>query len=366
VGSCQTSTGQLLGRSPFINSDDRIIRPFYFSLGEKDDGGDTPRTIRGVAVVPVTAGEYAQFNLFTRETTFDRARAQFEVMLGSVDLVDAAAIDQSRGQAIAAGQEALDSLSRADYDAVVSDVPEQFERIYRPVPGGAEGDEDEVGYRRLRAWIGPRSDLDRREPSESDGAAPGPNDGYLLRLDGLVFLEGGNRADSRAVYFLSRDRTQEAWVVEMAVRGPGRSEPEIWTEIGARSGDSMTVRIKQAGNASRTARPLIEGDGYISRLETTLLPQLLIKAGEPGEFAFYSYDQAAEANRLRFVTLERPDDRPGLWRVTTRRVDEQTETAEFNEYGRLISSKTSDGLIKRPIEFERLYRLWESKGLPLD
>ncbi|MCA9299339.1 MAG: hypothetical protein KDA28_09745, partial [Phycisphaerales bacterium] len=239
--------------------------------------------------------------------------------------------------------------------------PNQFERIYRPAPGGAEADEKEMGYRRVRAWMGSRNDLSTGEPSKD--AKP---DGYLLRIDGLVLLDDGRRADSKSVYFLSRDRRQEAWTMTMAIRGSGAAKPEVWSELGARSGSSMSVQVNQGGRSSHTLRPSIEGPGYISQLESYLLPQLLIRAGKPGKYAFYAYDQSAESNRLKTVELGRVDDRPGLWRTTTRRVDEQFETADFNEYGRLIRSESSDGLIKRPIEFDRLYRIWESKGLPLD
>lgn len=354
-----TIEGDLLGRSPIINSTSRIIRPFYFSLheGKKD-------VRRGVAIVPLSATEHAMITLITRPAAFDEARQIFEVMLGTIETADIDSVDRRRGEAIGAGVGLLSGLSVADYDAVVEDVPEQFERIYRPAPGGAESDEVEVGYRRVRAWIGPRSDLMTREPDPT--RAPSDTDGYLLRIDGLVFLDDGQRADSRSTYFLSRDRRREAWTVEMAMRDARGSKPEIWTEIGARSGRSMTVQISSGDKASHTARPLIEGEGYISRLESYLLPQLLIRAGEPGEFAFYSYDQAAEANRIRFFTLERPEDRPDTWQVTTRRLNEQTDASTFNEFGRLIRSESSDGLIKRPIEFRRLYQIWDAKGLPLD
>jgi hypothetical protein len=355
----RTEQGDLLGRSPIINTGTRVIRPFYFLLRE---GGRT--LVRGVAVIPLTADEHAMVNLLTREASFETAREIFEVMLGSVEVADFVSIDAQRGEAVDEGVRALASLTTADFDAVVTDVPEQFERIYRPVPGGAAGDEAEVGYRRIRAWIGPRSDLTTREPDE--GRDPSDSDGYLLRIDGLVFLDDGRRADSRAIYYLSRDRRQEAWTVEMAIRDTRGGKPEVWTEIGARSGRSMTVQISSGGKSSHTARPLIEGEGYVSRLESYLLPELLIRAGAEGEFAFYAYDQTAEANRIRFVTMSRPADNPDAWIAATRRVNDQTDTATYNRFGRLIRSESSDGLIKRPIEFQRLFRLWESKGLPLD
>lgn len=348
-----TGEGESLGRSPFIAAGGLIFRPFYIRLRDADN------PFQGFAILLAARTEFLLFQLYTTERHFDRAREMFEVMLATVELEDAAASDRRRGDAIEEGVARLAALTPEDYDAIIRDFPEQFERIYKPAPGGAAADETEVGYRRIKAWIGPREEL--------TGESPRPNspDGYLLRIDGLVLLDEERRADSRSLYFLSRDRTQEAWSVEMAIRSRG-AKPEVWSEIGARSGKNMSVQINRGGGVSHTIRPQIEGSGYISRLESYLLPQLLIKAGKPGRFAFYSYDQAAEANRLRFFELADVPERPGLWRVITRRTDDQGETAEYNQFARLIRVETTEGLLKRPIEFERLYSLWESKGLPLD
>lgn len=348
-----TAEGESLGRSPFIAAGGLVFRPFYVRMRE----GDNP--LQGFAILLTARTEFLLFQLYTTERHFDRAREMFEIMLATVELEDTAASDRRRGDAIDAGVARLAALTPEDYDAIISDFPEQFERIYKPAPGGAAADETEVGYRRIKAWIGPREEL--------TGETPRPNspDGYLLRIDGLVLLDDERRADSRSLYFLSRDRTQEAWSVEMAIRGKS-GKPEVWSEIGARAGRNMSVQINRGGGVSHTIRPLIEGPGYISRLESYLLPQLLIKAGEAGHYAFYTYDQAAEANRLRFVELADVPERPGLWRVITRRTDDQGETAEYNQFARLIRVETTEGLLKRPIEFERLYSLWESKGLPLD
>ncbi|MBZ0172200.1 MAG: hypothetical protein K8E66_07470, partial [Phycisphaerales bacterium] len=354
----ETGVGRSLGRSPTIASAGRIARPFYILLNESSD-----EPYRGFAVLKLTSVDFVLFQLSADDVHFERAREVYEVMLGSAELLTHDVLNERRGTEISAGVALLGGLSAAAYEAVIRDCPEQFERIYRPAPGGAEADEKEIGYRRVKAWIGPREDLMAAEPTRP-GADDG-GDGFLLRIDGLVLLDDGRRADSKSVYYLSRDRRQEAWSVTMAIRARS-GKPDVWTELGARSGDSMSVQINQAGQSAHTIRPAIEGEGYISRLESYLIPQLLIRAGKPGEYAFYSYDQAAESNRLRRIELARVPDRPGLWRVTTRRVDEQFETADFNEYGRLIRSETSDGLIKRPIEFDRLYRIWESKGLPLD
>lgn len=356
----ETGVGQALGRSQFIAAAGRIIRPFYVRLNDVQDD-----PFRGFAVIRTSSVDFVLFQLFAPERDFDKAREMFEVMLQTTATDGASEADDRRGEFVNAGVDLFSRLTHADYEAVVKDFPEQFERIYRPAPGGAPADEQEVGYRRVRAWLGHRDELTDKQPARQTDQSREPT-GYLLRIDGLVLLEDGRRADSRSIYYLSKDRRQEAWSVEMAIRHIGGGRPEVWTELGARSGRSMSVQISQGGSSTHTVRPLIEGPGYLSRLESFLVPQLIIQADKPGEYAYYSYDQTAEVNTIRSVEAERVPDRPGLWRVTTRRPDEQSETSEFNEYGRLIRSETSDGLIKRPIEFDRLYSIWQSKGLPLD
>lgn len=356
----ETDAGISLGRSPALPSAGRIVRPFYVRLKE-----DSPQPMRGFGVIPLGADSFVLYQLFCSDEAFERSRHVFELMLKSATLQEGESIDAEREPMILSGAEILGLLGPADYTAIITDFPDQFERIYRPAPGGAATDEEEVGYRRIRAWRGSIADL---ETGVAD--AGGPKDGYVLRVDGSVLLDdefgGTSTAKSRAVYFLSEDRRRESWKVDMSISSEGRTKPEVWSEIGMRLDDSMSVQITNSKRDSSTIRPSIRGEGYISRLESYILPQLLIRAGKEGEFAFYAYDQTAELNRLRTVTAARATDRPGLWRITTVLSSEQEEAAEFNEYGRLIRSETTEGVVKRPIEFERLRSIWRSKGLSLD
>ncbi|HHN78775.1 MAG TPA: hypothetical protein ENK11_08920, partial [Phycisphaerales bacterium] len=261
----ESRSGRFLGRSPAIPAAGRIVRPFYVLL--KDE---TTTPYRGFAVLKLSASDFVLFQLFTDEAHFEKARNTFEIMLTTAKPIETEALNSELAEAVRAGVERLASLSPQAYDDVVNDFPDQFERIYRPAPGGAQADEKEVGYRRVRAWIGSKSDLTDAKPHHD-----GKGDGYILRIDGLVLLDDGRRADSRGVYYLSRDRRQEAWSVTMAIRSDN-AEPEVWNELGARAGKSMSVQINEAGRSTRTFRPAIEGEGYISRLESYLLPQLLI------------------------------------------------------------------------------------------
>ncbi len=358
----ETDAGISLGRAPAIPAAGRIVRPFYVRLKEQ-----SAQAMRGFSVVQLEPEVFVLFQLFSSDESFLLARDAFELIVMSASLDDGAALDTQRAQRVAAGVGVLDVLTRDDLAAVVADTPDQFERIYRPAPGGAAVDEEEVGYRRVRAWLGSPEDVDTGEPT---GDGPGP--GYVLRVDGSVLLDDGlggtSRADSRAVYYMSPDRRQESWKVEMSVREEGKRKPEVWNEVGFRLGESMSVQITHLNEKglSSTIRPSIEGDSYISRVEAYLMPALLIHLKREGTYSFYAYDQAAEVNRLRTITTELAADRPGLWRVTTTLPGDQEERTEYNEYGRLIRSETSEGVVKVPIEFDRLYEIWRAKKLPLN
>lgn len=356
----ETQAGVSLGRSLAIPCAGRIVRPFYVFLSD-----DSPEPMRGFGIIPIDTDHFVFFQLVCSSTNFEKSRQVFELMLGSATIAETEKIDTERGSLIAAGATALAALSQADYSNIISDIPDGFERIYRPASQSPPADEQEVGYRRVRAWIGSIADIETGKPDPD-----GPTDGYLLRIDGSVLLDDGlggtNRADSRAVYYLSMDRNQESWKVDMSVHSDGRTKPEVWSEIGMRVGNSMSVQVTNSKRESSTLRPSIGEAGYISRLEAAILPKLLIHAGNPGDFAFYAYDQTAEVNRLRTVNLQRDQDRPGIWMIKTDIAENQSEQAEFNNYGRLIRSETSKGLLKRPIEFDRLYKIWNAKDLPLD
>ena len=358
----ETQAGISLGRSPAIPAAGRIVRPFYVRLKE-----ETGRAMRGFAVIQIEPEVFVLFQMFSGDDQFEKARQAFELIVMSASLEEGAALDAARADQVQSGTEVLSALTRDELAAVIADTPDQFERIYRPVPGGAVADEEEIGYRRVRAWIGSAADVETGEASEQPSS-----EGFLLRIDGSVLLEDGlggrSRADSRAVYYMSADREQESWKVEMSIREEGKKTPEVWNEVGFRQGESMSVQVTHLNEKGRssTIRPSIQGEGYISRLEAYLMPKLLIHLEKEGAYSFYAYDQTAEVNRIRTVRAEKADDRPGLWRIRTDLPGEQHETALYNAYGRLVRSETSEGVVKRPIEFERLYQIWRAKNLPLD
>ncbi|GJQ28442.1 MAG: hypothetical protein HBSAPP03_03260 [Phycisphaerae bacterium] len=349
-----------------LPSETRVIdgRPAQRAYVKLPAEGSSAAIVRGYYVFQLSPAQFVTFELITTEPALTNARRDFEAMVSSARFEDPAKANADRSTAIQTGQKILQRISETTMREIVEAAPERWERLFRPSPTGAKKDDEEIGYRRVRASIGRRGDLD---PTRKN---PGPGDrqpGYVVRLDARYLDKSGGVArtiDSQAIYFLTFDRESEAWNVRNAIRAG--TTTDVVSEIGARQGASMTVEITPAKGAGRTVRPLIQGDGYISRVESMLLPQIMMRAGITAEAGFYAYQSESETIRLRRDILEQPIDRPGMWRLITRFSETQPpQTSVYNAAFDLIRSELPRGVVAEPITLEELGALWRAKGLPM-
>lgn len=321
-------------------------------------------TIRGFTVFKPSATQFVTFELLVSESLFSKARVAYETMVATADFRDPSEINSQRAAAIAAGLKVFEHFDEKQMRALVREQPERWERMYHPAASGSPKDAIEVGYRRIRLSLGSRESV--------SGDVKGGEEGIVVHLDArylpdvrpdLGKQESKRVVDSQSVYFMSFDRQQEVWSVRMAIR----SGKEIATssEVGARDGHSMNVQVDVTGRPTQKIRPSFETEGYVSRIESLLMPQILIKAGVQSTFNFYAYKSEGGGIKLRSDTLEQPADRPGLYRLTTKFEDEASKTTigQYNEKGELIRSELPDGTISEPISFEQLLALWKSKHL---
>ncbi len=330
---------------------------------------EIPRTnaegeIRGYTVFRPEPGRFVLFELFTTSDQFDAARVAYETMVSTARFADAGELDLKRAAKIKAGAEAIASLTADDYREIFGSFGQRWERLSRPGRSGDEADAEEFGYRRVRAWIGRRGELEPDKPEDKWTDAE-REPGYLLRVDARL-LENGMTVDSRGIYFLSIDKDREIWSLRMALRREG-AKPSEWRETGIRDKQSMVVRVEQDGASPRVIRPLMQGEGYISMVEAQVLPQLLIRAGVPADFAFYAYQSQAETISLRTDSLRMPLGPDGQIEIITQpREGGPNQTAVYAPDGSLIRVERPDGRVWEPTEHRRLMSLWRSKGLPLD
>jgi hypothetical protein len=338
---------------------------FYVRLPR---GQGAAAVVRGYTIFQVAPGRFVTFDLVTTAPEFAASRRFYETMVGTVRFQDTLAAATNRGEAITAASELLARLSPSDYEAAMAKLQDQWYRLARQPAGTSDGEAHEIAYRRVRAWKGRRGELDTRRP-QSKWAAGDRQEGYLVRIDAR-FLQDGRIVDSVGVYFMSPDRREEAWSLQVAIRDPSRSNPATWMETGARSGSSMSITVTGSAQENLGATPHIPDQAYITQVEGFLLPYLLMQVEAPGDYGFYIYQSETNNVRLRRDELiRRPASGPRgeAWTLTTRHnEDREPQTSIYNEAGQLLHTSLPDATLWTPTTLRRLADLWRSKGLPME
>lgn len=328
--------------------------------------------IRGFTVAKISANQFVTFELITTEAGFPAARPMYEAMVSAAELRDPASINVDRVTAVTAGIKLLESLTAEDYTAILSS-PERWERIYKPAASGLDADATEIGYRRIRTQKGPRSLVDGRA---SGGTVTERQEGFIVQMSAR-FMQDGRPIDSDSTFFVSPDRKDELWQVRLTDRAQGK--PVSMNETGARSERQMTVKVESPGTPGKIVKPSFmpargvtaggsESDlftAYATRVESLLMPQILLRKQLQAEVGVYSYQSDAESIRLRRDLLEHQPD--GSWKLTTRlSEDRPPQVSRYDETGNLIRTDASDGTVWQPTTPQRLMEIWKSKGLPVN
>lgn len=340
----------------------------YLSL--PPSGASSTSIVRGYTVFKTTGRQFVSFELVTTQAAFAAAKRVYETIVATAAFEDADELRTARAAVIAAGLRLFEQVDETDLRAIINGHAETWERIYRPAPTGSDTDAEELGYVRTQMKIGTLDDLGNRTPSRNIGNR---RQGYIVRIDGR-YLDQGQVIDTNSAFFMSMDRTYEAWTVRLGLRrwSPGQTwpvkeKPGEASEIGARDGASMFVELAMPGQPKQTVKPIIQGDGYISRVEAYLLPYIIVREGIEADFGFYSYDSRQNTIRLRHDTLARPSNAGGPWTVRTRLSEEdKPQVAFYSPAGDLIRIELPEGRLREPTSVQRLMQLWKSKNLPTE
>jgi len=321
-----------------------------------------PALVRGFTVFRVEPRRFVVFDLMTEASKFERAKRLYETTVGTMDISTLDRQAQERAKALANAQRVIDGLDPEALRKLAERYPERWERLHSPSSSGDEMDDTEHGYRRIRVAPGFRGELSGKPERQWRTSDKVP--GFIVRLDAMA-LESSLRVDTRAVYFVSEDGQQEAWTVKMALRQEGISTES--SVAGARSGTSMTVQLEQPSAPPQITKPVIQGDGYLSQAIAQLMVPALIKRGESGTYAFYTYNTRTNSITLRTDEVSQPESSPGLW-VVRSRPDTNTPAAAhfYNAKGDLIRTELHNRRVWEPIPLDRLVKLWQRKGLPLE
>jgi len=344
-----TDAGRFLGPGPVVETRIGPTRALYARL--RAQGAAAP-VIRGVAVLPTAPDRRVVFDLITSSVHEEAARAAFEAVLASTVLRQADIAERASEARRRSAAALLADVTPDQFAGLLADETPQFERLYRPAPSGSDAEAEELGYRRTIARVGTRRDV-----IGSDDDDPG----YAVAVDARLLGEDGRIIDSRALYFLSRNRREEAWSVTMSVRTDGR--PTTFAETGARSGRDLTVSIARGRTGNRTIRPKLRVEGFLSRVESLLLPRVLAALADTRPLTFASFDSSTESVVERTEHLERTNDG---WRLRTEYADGRGQTSALTRTGEIVRTELDSGLVWEPTDFQTLFRLWTAKGLPLD
>lgn len=356
---------RVIERTESLRIGDREAARFYAELTPASTGA---AVVNGYTVFRLSDTQYVTFELLTPKDQFDKARTVYETVVATVRFEDPEALTTSRQAAVNTGLALFQALTPEVMDELVRAQPERWDRLYRPAPTGVDADAEEVAYRRTRYSRGRRGELDPLK-SPAQYTSTDRAEGYLVRIDSRYLQKPGTVdqviGDTMGIFWMSPDRSEEAWTVRQTLRQGASTR--TFVETGARRNRALTVSIHGDGIQDKALRPLIEGEGYVSRVEFFLLPALMVRSRTPADFAFYCFQSESSRIRLRRDTLEEDPRRPGFWILTTRQhEDAEPQIARYDDKGRFISATLPDGSVWEPIEFARLVQLWRRKNLPLD
>jgi hypothetical protein len=335
--------------------------------------------VRGVTFVQLAPGEFLTFDMVTDATqpsaetaqgpsvvTLDMdsitgARAPYEMMVTSAELMSDAANETQRAASIKAMQAVLGDLTTEKLREIVEATPERWERVYRPSPTGKSSEDEEVGYRRILVAYDQR----RKMPGITVRGVEGANPGFIVRIDARV-LDGERIIDSSSAFFMTPDRNEESWSVRMTIR---TGETNVThTEVGARVGQDMKVTItSDDGSNERVIRPQVGPEGYINRVESYLMPAILVRANIPTIYGSYAYQSQSERVQYRRDILEQPRGNSKAFTLRTRLSDDQPtdQVTLLDDKGNLVRAELSTGVLSEPSTGQEIRKLWQAKGLPL-
>jgi hypothetical protein len=366
------SAAKLLGRVPELKiaGSETSGHRFYVEL---PSSGSASPTIEGYTLFMPMEGQLIVLTLTCSKDHYEIARRAFELMTATLRIEDPMRIVAARRDAVLAGDAMLRGLRPEDYAAAMgaSADAERWYRIFRPGATTAEGtvlEDLEQGYQRVEFWNGRRSEVAGRAETPLPDTPDNPP-GYLVRVT-LRLIERTSPSafriiDSDSTSFMSADRAQEAWSVRTIVREPGSERPGVWTETGARTGNTLSISINAPGRPPRELRPMIQGPGYINQFEVQVLPRLLTRLRLGTEVGFYAWRSDTET-----IALRRDDARPDpldekVWRISTRLREEfQPQDGRYDAEGNLIRMEMPTGSVRVPITPEALRELWKQRGLP--
>ena len=355
------------------DSDTSVAAARAYLTEREDTKTNTGYPPVGYTVIRTAPGRFVTIQLDTLPDYFDDAKRVYETVVASARIADPDKAARVRAVQLSQGEAFVNSLSRADLDALMDSEPVWI-RIYEPASTGSPADARESGYQKLAVKLGQLGELDRTKPSVNWS----PEErvvGYLVSLDARVLEEPTSSApqgksvpyiDTSARFWLSRDREEEYWTIDLQFRtDEGR---RLVSQTLTRRDSRVTVRTSIEGQPAETAEYDILEEHYLSAVERVLLPRLVANRAKDDEGAlfnlgFYTYDSSRSAISFRSERFERAPG--GGWIQTTVPYKSALPwTTTLDRDGNMITQALPPARTLERTTFEELRSLWTSKGLP--
>lgn len=340
---------------------------FYVSLPEAKGNA---RVVKGYTIFKPGPKQYVVFELICGEPFLEKARGAYETTVGTATFASSDALMLDRMGAIKSGVAFFSQLSEQDFNEAMGsgeNARERWYRFYKPSPDGNTAKDEELGYVGIKFWHGKRGEIDSSRRI-SDFSPVERQEGLLVRVRSRI-LAGQAIGDNEGIFFMTPDRSEEAWSFKTAARESAGKQKALASETGARLNDSLQVIRAEPGKPTTTISPPILSEGYISQFETFLLPRLMAHKKIEGDFGFYAY-QAWPAGTVTFrKDTFRREKTSGedVYTLTSRiRDDADVQVTTIDASGNPIEVVFKDGAVRQAIDLPTLKQIWQQKRLPLE
>jgi hypothetical protein len=322
--------------------------------------------IDGYTIFKPTPNQFVTFEFHCHGVDFQKLKGTYETVVAAATFENADSLRLARGAAIKSGTAFLAALAEHDYtDAMGS--KETWQRLYKPSKTGLKVDDLEIGYRGIKFWRGKRGEINPSKPKTSWSRGD-QQEGFLCQERTRVFQDK-TIADAVSISFMTPDRSEEAWMIVTNVKdGDGRDVGHA-TETGARNKAGMTILKTENKRPPTTINPPVPPEGYVSKFESMLLPQLMVNRKAQLDAGFYWWGDfmGSDGGCISFhkCALEQ---KGALWILTSSaRESTQKAISTYNQKGDFVRSELANGdYVWEPTELPQLKHLWEEKGLPVD
>lgn len=340
---------------------------YRFILRQPANAAEVPDTIRGVAVIGIGPGQMLVWDMTAPKANYALAKAALDATLAGIVAVDGSLTVPDREIALKTGHALIRGIDPTRMRAAFTAHGQRWYRLYRQGENASE--DSEIGYRRVRAWAGKRSDVGG---VGSISAAEGRIPGLLVQIEARSLDESSPQGpdriiyDSKGTYFVSEDFTKEVWNLLVVIK-QGKQQT-TYSEVGARDGfEELLITTATPTGSNEAFRQKINEEGYLPLPLALILPTILAETKATGDVGFYTYRSDASAVTFRHDSIRHDTDAPNRYiHSTSVSVDSPRITKEVDADGTVLREELPGDRVWVQTTIDELSKIWKAKGLPMN